>query len=454
MIVVLLTALVLRLLNIDQSFWLDESIGAIYGSKYSFGQLVFEFTKYDFHPPLYYLILKVWGAIFGFSEVAVRMLSVSFGVATVGVVYRLAQKLNLNATVAALLLATSPLHIYYSQEARMYPLVTFFVTLSIYSYFELTHKITKNYLILFAISLVAFMGLDYLPVLVLPVFFLVSYTAKLKINFYKNLVIAFLPLGVIALFWAPVFMTQIEGARNLSSDLPLWKGIVGTPSFKEVALVWIKFTLGRLTFYDKTFYAIVIGAVSIPFAFAFIKGIFSRKWILVFWFFVPLVLGFVASFIVPAFTYFRFLYVLPAFYLIIAMGVQRSTLFATILIFINMVCLGLFSMNTHLHRENWREAVRYVESESQGDEIAVFSFSAPVAPFVWYESKKIESVGNKVGKEELISKKQDIWYFEYLADVTDPDRTLLSSLYASGYTIVKEASFPGVGKVVRLEIKQ
>ncbi|MBI4036886.1 glycosyltransferase family 39 protein, partial [Candidatus Daviesbacteria bacterium] len=158
---IVLLAFFLRLIALNQSFWLDEAISTLVVNKFSYTGLIFEFPKFDFHPPLFYLILKFWGSIFGFSEAAVRVLPVLFGVLTVWIVYKIARQLKINAVIAATLIATSPLHIYYSQEVRMYPFVAFFVSLAFLLFFRILKKERLIYWIVFSFSLVVFMALDY-----------------------------------------------------------------------------------------------------------------------------------------------------------------------------------------------------------------------------------------------------------------------------------------------------
>ena len=115
---ILLLALLLRLIVINQSFWLDEAIGALVVKNQTFFQIATQFVKSDNHPPLYYLLLKLWTNLFGYTEIAIRSLSVLFGVATVYMVYLIARlirnKQSVFPIISALFLATSPFHIYYS----------------------------------------------------------------------------------------------------------------------------------------------------------------------------------------------------------------------------------------------------------------------------------------------------------------------------------------------------
>ena len=85
------------------------------------------------HPPLFHLLMHFWTQAFGTSEAALRSFSVAVGIASIPVAYWAGTTLY-NRTVgllAAGILAFSPYHIWYSQEARMYTMMTFFGLLSI-----------------------------------------------------------------------------------------------------------------------------------------------------------------------------------------------------------------------------------------------------------------------------------------------------------------------------------
>jgi hypothetical protein len=80
-----------------------------------------------------------------------RSLSVLFGVLTVPLIYAVARQLfrsRLAGLLAALLVVVSPLHIWYSQEVRMYTLLTFLCLLSSYLLLlvmQLTHRPEKQW---------------------------------------------------------------------------------------------------------------------------------------------------------------------------------------------------------------------------------------------------------------------------------------------------------------------
>ncbi len=105
-----------------ESFWFDEAY-SVWVARHSVGWHI-ELSTQRIFPPLYYLLLHFWLRL-GSSEFAVRSLSVLIGLASIGAAYGLARGLfdRRVGLLSALLLAVSPLHIWYSQEARMYILV-------------------------------------------------------------------------------------------------------------------------------------------------------------------------------------------------------------------------------------------------------------------------------------------------------------------------------------------
>jgi 4-amino-4-deoxy-L-arabinose transferase-like glycosyltransferase len=118
-------ALALRLIRIAyQPLWWDEG-WSLYFATTSIGNMM-ELTAVDIHPPLYYLLLHFWIRLLGPGIVSVRLLSVLIGTATVPLLYAAGRRLSghRGGLLAAFLLAISPFHVYYSQEVRMYGLVT------------------------------------------------------------------------------------------------------------------------------------------------------------------------------------------------------------------------------------------------------------------------------------------------------------------------------------------
>jgi mannosyltransferase len=125
----------------SKGLWLDESFSVWLGWQ-PVGEILSWLVNIDQHPPLYYTLLHLWMAL-GDDAAAVRALSALLGTLTIPVVYLLSRRLadddDKVGLLAALILAVSPFHVRFAQEARMYTLLTLNVSLALYA---LVHLLT------------------------------------------------------------------------------------------------------------------------------------------------------------------------------------------------------------------------------------------------------------------------------------------------------------------------
>ncbi len=132
LLALVLLATALRLYRLQaQDIWGDEAFSIALSSR-PLDQVIAGGA--DTHPPLYPALLFFWLRLAGTSAFATRALSVYIGILVVPLIFVFARRLA-NARVAwlaAILAAVSPLLIYYSQETRMYELVTLLSLASAY----------------------------------------------------------------------------------------------------------------------------------------------------------------------------------------------------------------------------------------------------------------------------------------------------------------------------------
>ncbi len=121
-VVVLVAGLVLRFWT-RSDLWLDEAL-TVNIAKLPVHEIP-SYLKRDGAPPLFYVLLHYWMAVFGTSDVAVRALPGIFGVATLPLVWLAGRRLGgrTAAWAATLLIASSPFAVRYDTETRMYSLV-------------------------------------------------------------------------------------------------------------------------------------------------------------------------------------------------------------------------------------------------------------------------------------------------------------------------------------------
>lgn len=132
-------ALALRLL-VTRGFWIDEITSIIQANTASISETLALIPTV--HPPLYHIVLHYWVGLFGISEFAVRAMSIAFGMASVVALYVFANRFfgrNI-AIICGIIVAVSPFHVWYSQEARMYSPLFFFATVSLYFFMKLLEE--------------------------------------------------------------------------------------------------------------------------------------------------------------------------------------------------------------------------------------------------------------------------------------------------------------------------
>ncbi len=419
---ILFLGFIIRLVNLNQSLWLDEAISVLAAKNYSYAALITRFSPGDFHPPLYYLGLKFWDSFWGFSEIASRLPSVIFGVAACFMVYLIGKKLFNRQTGlwAAAFLAVNPLAVYYSQEARMYALAMLAVAMAVYFY--LAGK--RN---LFILTLLIALYTDYLTWLMLPVFLLL---AKDRKNFLKS----FLLLFIFLLPWLPFLFRQLGAGWTLAGNNPAWREVVGGFSLKALPLTLVKFTVGRITLDNKVLYALVFGIPAL-FYLWLIKGAKERT--LWFWLLIPLGLGYLLSLIVPVFSYFRFLFVLPAFLLLVAYGASRYSWAPGAVIAVSFASLVFFNLHPRFWREDWRGAVAYMESNGGR---AVIPSLAQAAPLYYYRHNlQIEDKNNLT-----LNPTGNVYLLRYVQEIFDPQDRERLAIESAGFQKASERNFNGV----------
>lgn len=167
-VTVLLLGLFFRFVNIDRkAYWHDETYTSLRVSGYTDPEYIHQvfdkdksyvvdseyFQKYQrlsskkhlidtvkslavedaHHPPLYYILVRGWVQIFGYSIAVTRSLSAVLSLLVFPCIYWLCLELFNSSTagwIAIALVAVSPFHVLYAQEAREYSLWTVSILLS------------------------------------------------------------------------------------------------------------------------------------------------------------------------------------------------------------------------------------------------------------------------------------------------------------------------------------
>lgn len=419
LVLILILGLGLRLVNINQSLWLDEASQAQMSSL-SLTQ-IWTARGGDFHPPLFYFLAHFWLQL-GHSEIWLRLLPVSFGVLNILVVYRLAQKLVSRGHLAALLMAVAPFHIYYSQEFRAYSLLSLLGTLSMY------FLLRQKYLWLALVNTLL-LYTHYSSVFLILAQFIIH-----------PVVIYYLPFtALLYLPWIPQFSLQLQAGANIDAVLPGWRSVLSIAPLKAFPVTIFKLVAGRISFLNRYLYGLyVVFVFAVTFAAVFFAKLHQR--FLLVWAFGPIFIMLAVSFAFPQNQPFRVIFVLPALVLLFTQAIMRfPKSFFTLLFYIAVVGNVAYFTRPRLQREQWRQAAAFLSSQSAP---VIVKFSGPFAPLTWY-APNLTILPALPSLPALPYPK--VFLLEYLTGLTDPTRQIDRRLGELGYREDRVHNFEGVG---------
>ena len=243
LLLILSSAALLRFYALSaESFWFDEAY-SVWVARHSVSWHIALSTQRIF-PPLYYLCLHFWLWL-GSSEFLVRSLSVWIGLGSIVAVYGLAKQL-FDARVgllSALLLAISPLHIWYSQEARMYILVAALGLCSAYFMLLALREGRSWHWLAYVLSTALLMNAHYFAVFLVP--FQNAYVLYLLLRRHAR-------RGVLWHWLLSQVMVGLLSAVGLagifSSESSYWWGLLdtwhGAPTIADLLGLMFSFSLG------------------------------------------------------------------------------------------------------------------------------------------------------------------------------------------------------------------
>ncbi|MDP2937469.1 MAG: glycosyltransferase family 39 protein [Dehalococcoidia bacterium] len=174
----------------------------------------------DPHPPLFYLMLHIWLSL-GRSEAFLRIPSALFGALSVPLVFALGRAWvpERTAVLGALFLSMAPMHVWYSQEVRMYSLLTFLGLVSTVSLTRLIKGAKPVWWVVYASSALAGLYTHYgmVGLLVVQGLWLVFWRMNRDIEL-RFLISWLVSLGVLFLGfwpWLPVLLANIADLANV-----------------------------------------------------------------------------------------------------------------------------------------------------------------------------------------------------------------------------------------------
>jgi uncharacterized membrane protein len=369
--------------------WLDEIYTVGFRGTASLETVLF--VPYDPHPPLYFLLVKGWTAVFGTSPTTVRMLSLLFSVAAVAGMYSFGEELydKWTGVVAALLLAIGPVHIHFGRIARMYSLVVLLTVSSCYFYVRLHERkpwITILYILTSA-------GLLYSHVY--GVFVIVGQALhylweewNIDTTRWTHGVVIYGIIGLLYLPWGLVLGSQVVDLLVHQNNPTTSVSWIPAPSIRLV-LDMAEIFVGKPWLYPisagNALTSNIVQAMILLFSIAAAGGLVRsnpNRWaknykiFVAFVFLAPIVLPLVISIVVTPIYYPRF--TLPAtvpLVVLVASGIRsvpfnKVTYIAVIIVVSSSLVLGTAYYQGETV-EPWQESVGFLQEQTDRDDLIV-----------------------------------------------------------------------------------
>jgi len=318
---------------------------------------------------IYFLLMRAW-VHGGLSETWLRLPSAFFGTVSIPLLYVVARRCmgSFGALAAAALLAFSPAHVYYSQEARSYTLAISLVLLSTYFFLlavEGGHS--RDWALWTAFGVAAFYAHDFTALV------LVAQAASLLFKRPP------LPWRRFAVCAAIVFAAAVPGLTYVFRASP-----------ENLHFVWMPRADGKQIWHLLMFF----GGSGVKVAIALLLWtlglaatararrletiVFWRGCLIVLWAILPAIILGLISLREPIFLQRYMVFSLPAAVLLAALGsgfLQKWKLGIALVIALCAASAFAIAGQYHKPREDWRGAINAVLAHAApGDAVAFFPF--------------------------------------------------------------------------------
>ncbi|OQY46832.1 MAG: hypothetical protein B6242_06730 [Anaerolineaceae bacterium 4572_78] len=383
--IILIIAFTICLYHLDsQSIWWDEG-HSIQKASAPIHDIPAQ-EGMDVHPPSYFFVLHTWMAWFGKSEFALRYLSVCFNMMTIALLIRFARTIHVGwyMNFVGLFASVSPLYVAYAQEVRMYAMVTFFATGSVYFLWQIVYgdKQLRYLLLGYIITTTITLYTHYFTIFLLCFHNLIwlIWFVKTSAVTWQNRLIIWLGAQLAILI---LFIPQLKLATRQIGDY-------ANPNLKPPTLsyfivhTWQAYTLGlTIDFNTAKPYLIILALI-------LILGLLIKLMVaiklheqainqtlptlfLLTWLLVPLILYFIVLQFRPSYEPRYLMLITPSLFLLFAMpipnlkGFQNLSGFLVAIIFI----VGLYSYFTNqtYFKDDSKTVVEWLKHNATPDDI-------------------------------------------------------------------------------------
>ncbi len=381
---ILILGTLLRIYHLEtESMTLDE----VYSIRLSENSIlgIINGLKTDAHPPLYFITLHYWMQLLGNEPLAVRSLSLLFGIISIGIVYRIANLISgpLTGIWSSIIFALSPFYIQYSQQTRGYTLLLLLVLMSFYFFLKMlfvSENSNKNAIgyIIFTSAMLYTHNYAIFIFLSQIIYVIILYMKGQEP--WKKWLIPISAVNMAYLLWLPIVYLQAFKVReNWNPKLNItWDDAIGT------MVTWS----GSWQLLILLLLFVVYGSWNIK------ASPIKEKLLLGVWCVVSIIPPMLISLVKPMYMDRYSVGSAAAFYILAAQGLSKfRSLRASFIVIIALLVFyapALTGYYQKSQKENWSGMVQFVqEKENDGDVILVSPAKAVIPVRYYYRGQSV-----------------------------------------------------------------
>jgi mannosyltransferase len=380
----------LRFYNLGfNSLWLDEAstlnFVTVDGAGGSFLEIWKYTLQYDPNPPIFVWLEYIIISLVGVSEITLRFAPALFGALTVPLIYFVGKEFidENGGVIAATAFALSPFLILYSQEARAYSMLLFFITLTTLFYLKATQSEGLKYWIVFAAFSACSVWVHFYTIIFLGS--LILYTLLMyKMKYIKELLIA---ISIITVTTIPVVLITLQTIFEHAASGPsfgvqgfgvIYETFIEMSGYNIVSMyiILLLFICGIFALYikdkEKTFFLLTV-----------LLFTFAASWYLSYKLsMVPRYLSFLSIII--------FLGVAASYKLFYALTHKKIVIYSLIILLIAVNVPFLMTYYSMYTKDDWRGVSKTLSGMTQPGDLVITVPGYVDLPLNYYYSNKTD----------------------------------------------------------------
>ena len=471
MVAIMLLASALRFFQLDaQSMWFDEAARLLIAQT-DVASIVRE-TGGDTLPPLHHLILHFWG-LAGDQDFWLRVPAVAFGLLLVAVVFTLGKCIFGTKTglISAFIMAVMPYQVYQSQQANIYSLLVLLAALQILFFWQAMLSGRRMWFAVFAVFAAAGMYVHYfasLVTLAANCWLALVGLVETGTNYRRRWSSLLAADAFIILLALPVVAYFLRSVGDVGGSFWLERPNVSAP-LSTVYLFTLSYSLsGIWAAAGFVLTWIVVALVILELAYAYRRKVDERPALLLLLLlaFLPILLIFVFSLVVPLYLSRTLIITTPAFVLLMGRALATTRARSPVpylaggILALMIVSLYGYYFVSDFSKPDYRSAAAFVKERIESGQVLVHSSNGSYVPFLLYYGPEdhylldgdpaphhpprvYETAGGRTVSQDELSQWTSVWLVAAF-DHSIPYQLDVLTQFDAAYPILDEEVIDGI----------